>query len=126
MVVHYPRTVWKNSYAEHEVTGKTYNNKKSKINNTYVLLVSSSEHFSKPFSLKGNSLGYTLRSKYQWFFVPQSLVSVYLVFHASGGYSCIVIECGGIKWVWTPTVDTETWGFLKFDMGHEDDMRQGG
>ena len=25
MVVHYPRTVWKNSYAEHEVTGKTYN-----------------------------------------------------------------------------------------------------
>ena len=28
MVVHYPRTVWKNSYAEHEVTGKTYNFKK--------------------------------------------------------------------------------------------------
>ena len=27
-VVHYPRTVWKNSYAEHEVTGKTYNYKK--------------------------------------------------------------------------------------------------
>ena len=25
MVVHYPRTVWKKSYAEHEVTGKTYN-----------------------------------------------------------------------------------------------------
>ena len=25
MVVDYPRTVWKNSYAEHEVTGKTYN-----------------------------------------------------------------------------------------------------
>ena len=25
MVVHYPRIVWKNSYAEHEVTGKTYN-----------------------------------------------------------------------------------------------------
>ena len=25
MVVHYPGTVWKNSYAEHEVTGKTYN-----------------------------------------------------------------------------------------------------
>ena len=24
-VVHYPRTVWKNSYAGHEVTGKTYN-----------------------------------------------------------------------------------------------------
>ena len=24
-IVHYPRTVWKNSYAEHEVTGKTYN-----------------------------------------------------------------------------------------------------
>ena len=24
MVVHYPRTVWKNSYAEHEITGKTY------------------------------------------------------------------------------------------------------
>ena len=23
--VHYPRTVWKNSYAKHEVTGKTYN-----------------------------------------------------------------------------------------------------
>ena len=23
MVVHYPRAVWKNSYAEHEVTGKT-------------------------------------------------------------------------------------------------------
>ena len=22
MVVHYPRTVWKDSYAEHEVTGK--------------------------------------------------------------------------------------------------------
>ena len=30
MVVHYPRTVWKNSYAEHEVTGKTYNLKKKK------------------------------------------------------------------------------------------------
>ena len=31
MVVHYPRTVWKNSYAaEHEVTGKTYNLKKNK------------------------------------------------------------------------------------------------
>ena len=28
MVVHYPRTVWKNSYAEHELTGKTYNLKK--------------------------------------------------------------------------------------------------
>ena len=27
MAVHYPRTVWKNSYAEHEVTGKTYNQK---------------------------------------------------------------------------------------------------
>ena len=25
MVVHYPRTVWKICYAEHEVTGKTYN-----------------------------------------------------------------------------------------------------
>ena len=25
MVVNYPRSVWKNSYAEHEVTGKTYN-----------------------------------------------------------------------------------------------------
>ena len=30
MVVHYPRTVWKNSYAEHVVTGKTYNLKKKK------------------------------------------------------------------------------------------------
>ena len=29
MVVHYPRTVWKNSYAEHQVTGKTYNLKKN-------------------------------------------------------------------------------------------------
>ena len=29
MVVHYPRTVWKNSYAEHKVTGKTYNLKKN-------------------------------------------------------------------------------------------------
>ena len=28
MVVHYPRTVWKNSFAEHEVTGKTYNYQK--------------------------------------------------------------------------------------------------
>ena len=26
MVVYYPRTVWKNSYAQHKVTGKTYNN----------------------------------------------------------------------------------------------------
>ena len=25
MVVHYPRTVWKSSYAEQEMTGKTYN-----------------------------------------------------------------------------------------------------
>ena len=24
-VVHYPRTVWKNSYAEHEIPGKTCN-----------------------------------------------------------------------------------------------------
>ena len=24
MVVHYPRTVWKNSYAKHKETGKTY------------------------------------------------------------------------------------------------------
>ena len=30
LVVHYPRTVWKNSYAEHEVTGKTYPKKKEK------------------------------------------------------------------------------------------------
>ena len=30
MVVHYPRTVWENNYAEHEVTGKTYNLKKKK------------------------------------------------------------------------------------------------
>ena len=30
MVVHYPRTVWKNSYVEHEVTGKTYKLKKKK------------------------------------------------------------------------------------------------
>ena len=30
LVVHYPRTVWKNSYAEHEVTGKTYNYRKKK------------------------------------------------------------------------------------------------
>ena len=29
MVVHYPRTVWKNSYAEDEVTGKTYSKKNS-------------------------------------------------------------------------------------------------
>ena len=28
MVVHYPRTVWKNSYAEHEVAGKSCNKKK--------------------------------------------------------------------------------------------------
>ena len=28
MVVHYPRTVWKNSHAEHKVTGKTYNKNK--------------------------------------------------------------------------------------------------
>ena len=28
MVVHYPRSVWKNSCAEHKVTGKTYNLKK--------------------------------------------------------------------------------------------------
>ena len=38
MVVHYPRTVWKNSYAEHEVTGKTYNIKK------YVSCVNPSLH----------------------------------------------------------------------------------
>ena len=37
MVVHYPRTVWKNSYAEHEVTGKTYNLKKEKEYITIVL-----------------------------------------------------------------------------------------
>ena len=30
MVVHYPRTVWKNSYAEHEITGKTYKKKEEK------------------------------------------------------------------------------------------------
>ena len=29
MVEHYPRTVWENSYAEHEVTGKTYNLKRT-------------------------------------------------------------------------------------------------
>ena len=42
MVVHYPRTVWKNSYAEHEVTGKTYNlkKKKKKINSTRKLKLS--------------------------------------------------------------------------------------
>ena len=28
MVVHCPRTVWRNYYAEHKVTGKTYNLKK--------------------------------------------------------------------------------------------------
>ena len=31
MLVHYHRTVWKNSYAEHEVTGKTYNQKKKYV-----------------------------------------------------------------------------------------------
>ena len=31
MVVHYPRTVWKNGYAEHKETGKTYNNKIKEI-----------------------------------------------------------------------------------------------
>ena len=31
MVVHYPRTVWKNSYAEHKVTGKTNNLTRKKI-----------------------------------------------------------------------------------------------
>ena len=30
MVVHYPRTVWKNSYPEHEVTGKTYKKRRKK------------------------------------------------------------------------------------------------
>ena len=30
MVVHYPRTVWKNSYAEHKVTGKNIQLKKTK------------------------------------------------------------------------------------------------
>ena len=35
MVVQYPRTVWKNSYAEHEVTGKTYNNKKQGLTLSY-------------------------------------------------------------------------------------------
>ena len=38
MVVHYPRTVWKNSYAEHKVTGKTYHNKKGKKNQSPVYL----------------------------------------------------------------------------------------
>ena len=39
MVVHYPRTVWKNSYAaEHEVAGKTYNLKKrNSKGNSHVL-----------------------------------------------------------------------------------------
>ena len=31
MVVPYPRTVWKNSYVEHKVTGKIYNLKKQKL-----------------------------------------------------------------------------------------------
>ena len=35
MVVHYPRTVWKNSHAEHEVTGKNIQFIKKK--NTYIL-----------------------------------------------------------------------------------------
>ena len=35
MVVHYPRTVWKNCYAEHEVTGETYKKKKKKKKNPY-------------------------------------------------------------------------------------------
>ena len=30
MVVHYPRSVWKNCYAEHQVPGKTYKKKKKK------------------------------------------------------------------------------------------------
>ena len=28
MVVHYHKTVWKNCYAEHKVTGETYNQEK--------------------------------------------------------------------------------------------------
>ena len=32
MVVQYPRTVWNNSLADHEVTGKTYNEKGKKNN----------------------------------------------------------------------------------------------
>ena len=31
----YPRTVWKNSYTEHEITGKTYNNKKQGLTLSY-------------------------------------------------------------------------------------------
>ena len=51
MVVHYPRTVWKNSYAEHEVTGKIYNLKKKKKKDltlkTYFLLSLASKIIEK-------------------------------------------------------------------------------
>ena len=39
MVVHYPRTVGKNCYAEHEVTGKTYKQKQIFIGKTGVSMV---------------------------------------------------------------------------------------
>ena len=39
MVVHYPRTVWKSSFAEHEVTGKTFPNKKERNMSRLVMMV---------------------------------------------------------------------------------------
>ena len=49
MVVHYPRTVWKNSFADHKVTGK--NNKKTK----YICKQEEVSYmFSHPANMKKN------------------------------------------------------------------------
>ena len=59
MVVHYPRTVWKNSYAEHEVTGKTNkekNRKKEKETNTHETHEIKLEHPLKPMKVEENGL----------------------------------------------------------------------
>ena len=42
MVVHYPRIVWKNCYAEHEASGKTYESMVSFVSRRYMRVVNGS------------------------------------------------------------------------------------
>ena len=67
MVVHYPRTVWKNSYAKHKVNGKTYNNKGNKPRK---LSVSKSNNF---IPKNNNSKKLSYKDGYELSILPEKI-----------------------------------------------------
>ena len=88
MAVHYPRTVWKNCYAEHELTGKTYNQKKNIYVHVLLTLITSPSAISNPrdtSKIVGNSIspGHCLR----WENASESWVS-----NAEGKKICTALQ----------------------------------